>query len=1151
VSDRLHPVVIDILFPQGPSSDWQVISLRGTEAISGPYQFELELVCDDQPVEAEALLGADCELLLDRNGVARAIYGVVDQVEELATSAVRVRVVPAFWLLEQTIDTRFFAGQTVIEILREVLQPALAAYDRTVDVESHIKNSYLRRDYCVQFRESTFAFCNRIMEEEGIACIFVPDEASQREILVLIDNNQDYEDVELLVPGAVPIVESRAEELDRESLQECDWRSARQPNRVVMRGYNMKVPQPPDEGEAEHGDGQRPVVREHYHDDDVRQIIDDPVDDPDAQSFTGAGLGQRAAQAKRLLEVHTLAAERGRGRGNALGFAAGRVFRLGDHANPALAHHKFLLTRVTHEASRGDGAEHHSYSNRFECAPLERPFRPALKTPRPRVHGVQTGVVVGRVRDEVYTDQFGRVRVKFHRDRHSQADERASCWIRVAQIWAGPGYGSMVIPRVGMEVVVSFIDGNPDCPIVTGCVYDGTNMPPYALPGELSKTTFKTSSTPTGDGFNELRFEDAHGHEQIFVHAQRRMDVRVRGSLYETSGGSREEMIGGERDGNPHGDHNTLVHKDVNHHVKEIRYTKIDKQEYATVGADLIEDYQARHVVLVGELSQLSAPKIVVEASELISNKADEIKLSGSTTVSVKGGGKVVVESNNAIEFKVGNSFVSITPDGVSIQGLTVRLNSGGGVGSASEADAAEAAELLEPLDALAADDGRPGSAGGGRGGGGRSRNSRSLEPHRAPPMKPPPPAKPGRPTVLPDGRIRQLLSVGWLQTEIWCSETATLAGIAKNYQAGDSELATITNAVDGAVQRSFVVPIEGPVFKHSFEVLDVLPRRSPGGYEAERTLHASIAGLMTPLATRVRFIPKVERARCTKSWARFDLHVDNFEVIIGGTIKFVRGWLHYVIQLGDTVPPETDGLIGTKFLGSYDWRYCKKHYERDTFRGLKYWNGAEWLDVPSSWQDRKSTKRKTIGVWLEGGVAKVNLGKRLWPDPVPEWGRFSAEQVGIITSSWKREIEEFWTGNFDIQRNECHSSNPQCCRYKVRCSVDFEEVDVLPDGGIVITANGGRANASTWPLWVEGNAPMHEFGHHIGNPDEYEGASTVDPTVNTDGATAGIDPHSIMGAGNEVRRRHFNTACEFLSTLIKQQTGQDYTYVAVPVVPP
>src|SRR5690606_4492895 len=189
---------------------------------------------------------------------------------------------------------------------------------------------------------------------------------------------------------------------------------------------------------------------------------------------------------------------------------------------------RFLLTRVTHIGHVREAADSTSYGyeNQFECMAASQAYRPPRKTAKPRVYGVQTGVVLGKGSDEVHTDPLGRVRVAFAMQRHQSDEEHGSCWIRVAQIWAGPGYGAMVIPRVGMEVVVTFVDGDPDRPLITGCVYNGTNAPPYDLPGELSKSTFKTHSTPGGQGFSEVRFEDAEGKEQVFVRAQRRMDLR-------------------------------------------------------------------------------------------------------------------------------------------------------------------------------------------------------------------------------------------------------------------------------------------------------------------------------------------------------------------------------------------------------------------------------------------------------------------------------------------------------------------------------------------------------------------------------------------------------------------------------------------------
>jgi type VI secretion system VgrG family protein len=1165
--DRLRPVSFELWLPRGPTIQWQVVGFEGVEAISAPFDFEVELVTDDADAPFEEMLGADAELLFDRNGMPYRVYGLISEVHAVVSAearvaraalAVRVRLVPAFKLLEQDIDTRFFAGQTVVDILRDLLEPALARYRRILDVESCIKGEYNKRDYCMQFRESTFDFCNRIMEEEGIAYVFVADDEEHRETLVLIDNNQDYAEADLLLPSPVPIVVNRPEELDRESIQAFEWRSSRTPNRVVTRGHNMKVPQPPDQGEAERDDPHHPTVREVYHDDDLRQIIDDPVDDPDAQSFTGAALDQRAALAERLLQRHTLEATVGHGRSNAIGFRAGRRFTLGEHPHAALDHHEFLLVRVTHEGTIGDadGAESNrrSYGNSFECIPMQAEFRPAIRTPRPRVHGVQTGVVVGRSQDEVYTDQFGRVRVRFHRDRHSPDDEHASCWMRVAQIWAGAGYGSMVIPRVGMEVVISFVDGNPDRPLVTGCVYDGVNAPPYPLPAELTKSTFKSNSSPGGDGFNELRFEDAHGSEQVFVHAQRRMDMRVRGSLFETCGGSREERVGWERDGERGGDHNTLVRKDVNHHVEEVRYTKIDKQQYETVIEDVIEDFQAKHVVLVGDTSQLSAPKVLVEASDLVSHKAGDIRLSGSSTVSIKGGGKVAIESNNAIELKVGGSFIAITPGEIAIQGVTVRINSGGGVGSASEAEAAEQVEMLEPLDALAADDGRTGRRTGG-GGGGRTRNSRTLDPHRAPPMVPPPPPAPGRPTVRPDGTLRQFLTIEWVEDETWCSEPATLRGTTQGYTDGDNESADIINAADGAVQRSLTLTVNSNAYRQPFDVVNLLPRRVGTNFERERALDARAVGQTTPEAIRLRFIPNLTRTQCSIGISRFGLAVNNYEAEIIGNIAYVQGWFRFAIQLDDTVPAGTGGLIGLTFATNPDrersggnWRYC----ERPATGPMRYWNGSAWVNVPATWTQKLGKRNRLLpnAVWRENGVNRTQYGTLAWPGTIPEWGPTQEALAATTLPQWTANINAHWTNKFDLKRQECRSTDPQCCRYKTRCNVSFTKVDVKTDTNIVLVANDGRSNASAWSMVANSpRMPEHEFGHHLGNPDEYEGAA-LDTSLNDDGAVAGIDDNSIMGRNKTtVKRRHYRTICQHLAAMVNAQISRSYTYQAVPVV--
>jgi len=1153
-SGRLEPVLFELWLPDHPNLAWNVTRVRGVEGISIAYEYVVELTTEDALTSHEQMLGASCELLLDRNGMSRAIYGVIDEVQAVMSAesrvangglTVRARIVPAFKLLEQQIDTRFFAGQNVVDLLRDLLTPALQPYGREIDTTSCIKGGYDKRDYCVQFRESTFGFCNRIMEEEGIAYLFVADDEAHKEKLVLIDNNADYVKVDLLVPDAIPIVLSRAEELDRESIQTFDWRDARTPNRVLTRGYNFKVPSPPDEGRAERTDAHNPGTRELVFDGDRRQIVDDPVDDPEAQSFTGEALEQRGPLAERLLQRHTLESSVGEGRANAIGFKPGRTFMLGEHPRPSLDHHEFLLTRVEHEGTMGGSAGERAYACRFECVPLTHEFRPALRTPKPRVHGIQTGVVVGRSQDEIYTDQFGRIRVKFHRDRHSGDDEQASCWMRVAQIWAGPGYGSIVIPRVGMEVVVAFIDGDPDRPIVTGCVYDGVNMPPYPLPAEVTKTTLKTCSSPGGDGFNELRFEDAHGAEQVFIHAQRRMDVRVRGSLYETNGGNREEKVGG--------DHNTLVHEDVNHHVEEIRYTKIDKEQYETVMLDLIEDFQTKHMVLVGEVSQLSAPKVVVEASDLISHKAGAIKLTGSSTLALKSGGTLALESNNAIEIKVGGSFISITPGEIAIQAASVRINSGGGVGAAAEAEAAVPVEMLDPLDALGADDGRLRSGGGG-GGSGRARTGRTLDPHRAPPLDPPPPPPPGNPTVRPDGTLRQFLTIEWVEVQTWCSEPATLRGTTQGYTNGDTESADIRNAADGAVQRSVTLTINGPSYSFPFDVVNLLPRRVGANFEAERMLDALAVGQTTPTAIRLRFIPSLTSTPSTINRSRFSLTVSNYEVQMSGTIDYVQGWMRFCIQLDDTVPVGTGGLIGLTFAtnpareySGGDWRFA----QRPAVGPMQYWNGAAWVAVPVAWTQQLGVRNRLLdmAVWTEAGVNRTQYGTLAWPGVVPPWQPADVALAATVLPRWTTAINTTWTNKFDLERIECRSTETQCCRYKTRCAVAFNQVAAKTDTNIVLAPNRGRSEANVWSMQGGDVMPTHEFGHHLGNPDEYAGAG-VDTSLNGDGAVNGIDPNSIMGQNmTTVKARHYRTICQHLAAMVSAQVGRTYTYRAVAVV--
>lgn len=613
-SDRLQPIRYEFSLLNGPDVFFKVRKVRWTEEISSPYRIELELICEEIDVAQDEILGADCELLLERNDTLRAAHGVVERVEmlagfqvgiEVAQLGFRVTVVPAFKLLDQTIDTRFFQGMSVPQIVEDVLGAALGAYGREIDAQTQLVGEYSIRDYCVQFRESPFDFCNRIMEEEGIAYAFVSDGESMKERIVLFDTNEDRPLAPLVAGDEVPIVVNRSEEGDRESIGEFDWILPQRPNKLVTRGFNAKVPSGPDEAETSRQDASHPATRAQYIHDGTRQIIDDPNDDPEAESFTGESLPQRSSLAERMLQLFTSETKVGRGVSNVSGFGAGQKFTLAEHSRPELDGHEFLLTRVVHEADishaeiGGTDDQGTHYTNRFECIPIEHVFRPALRTPKPRESGLQSAKVVGPSGEEIHTDKMGRIRVKFQWDRLSPDDQTASCWIRVAQSWAGPGWGAVFIPRIGMEVLVAFIDGNPDNPVVTGCVYNGDNAPPYILPDEKTKTTWKTSSSPGGNGYNELTFEDAAGSEQIIVHAQNDMNETVENNHTTTVhnnqtitvdsnqttsvGVNQSTSVGGDQSNTVSGNQTESVKKNVTVSVDGTRSQTVTKLETVTL----------------------------------------------------------------------------------------------------------------------------------------------------------------------------------------------------------------------------------------------------------------------------------------------------------------------------------------------------------------------------------------------------------------------------------------------------------------------------------------------------------------------------------------------------------------------------------------
>lgn len=416
---------------------------------------------------------------------------------------------------------------------------------------------------------------------------------------------------------------------------------------------------------------------------------------------------------------------------------------------------EFLVTATSFKASAGHygtgtGTGEEGYECTFNAIPAQDCVFRAKRVARiPRMQGLQTAIVTGPPDEEIHVDKYGRVKVQFHWDLDGQYDDGTSCWIRVSQAWAGAGWGAMAIPRIGQEVLEDFVEGDPDQPIITGRVYNGDHPVPYDLPKEKTKTTFKSNSTPDGGkGHNEWRFEDKKGKEQIYMHAQKNMDVRIRNQLRQTNSGDRHDFVGWEGDKGKGGSQFTSVTCESNETIGEKLYYKVEQECHYTVTQDYLENHEANHMTWVKEDHVVNATNSLVEVGQKFSVKSAQILLQGRT---VHLAADQIVLGASSICLKSGASFIAVNPGGVQIKGTAVLINSGGVATSASQPAATQKPEIHPPLDALPAVDSRGGGKKGYRGTP-RTRGAPGPSFHNsAPEVVLPPETPPLPPLVEPD----------------------------------------------------------------------------------------------------------------------------------------------------------------------------------------------------------------------------------------------------------------------------------------------------------------------------------------------------------------------------------------------------------------
>ncbi len=627
----------------GLAAATHVVRFDGTEAISELFQFEVLLTSSDRMIRLADVSGKNATLTIEpADGAPRHVNGIVSRFRHVEdgknVSVYHATLVPKLWRLRHRYDSRIFQDLAVPDILAKVLDGAGLSGS---NYRLALSGSHPVREYCVQYRESDFAFMSRLMEEEGIMYFF--EHTQNGHVLVIADSKAAC--TPITSPSTIAFRATLGAMARSESVSRFSCTEEVQPGKVTLNDFNFKKP---SLSLVESKSGTLDTDLEVY---DYPGEYDLPGD--------GSSLAQVRLEewgARRVVAD---------GEGGCIRFTPGYMFKLADRTRND-ENREYLLTSVRHQGSQpqmGEAAtgDTKGYSNTFVCMPSNVPFRPERRTPRPAIRGVQTAIVTGPVGEEVHTDEHGRVKVHFHWDRVGSMDDKSSCWIRVSQIWAGEGWGAMWIPRIGHEVVVDFIEGDPDRPLIVGRVYHGANVPPYPLPAEKTKSTIKSNSSKGGGGSNELRFEDKKGQEEIFLHGQKDWNIKIEHDESEDVGNDvtihighdREkrvendqlESIGGNKTIDVAKDHTEAIHGDESIAVNGSETVQIDKDRTHTVIMNDVETVGISQTSSIGGLWTKT-----VGAAMILSVGAKKTESVGGTSSEAVGADKTVNVGGSASE---------------------------------------------------------------------------------------------------------------------------------------------------------------------------------------------------------------------------------------------------------------------------------------------------------------------------------------------------------------------------------------------------------------------------------------------------------------------------------------------------------------------
>jgi type VI secretion system secreted protein VgrG len=666
--------------------------ITGYEGISRLFSYDLDLLAhDNDSISFDDIVGQKVSIKFQLpDGSPRYISGFVSRFTQGETDKrlfthYRAQVVPWLWFLTRQADCRIFQNMAVPDIISKIFDPFAFK-----DFKLNLKGTYTKLEYCVQYRETSFNFVSRLMEEFGIFYYF--DHTTQnKHTLVLADQSSN-----------LPVCHNSPISYDTQVGGLAD------PEVIINWHVGQEVKT-----------GKYTVTDYNFTTPSTSLLANEPTvvslsASQGLELYDYPGLHTTKDEGDTVAKVRMQEEEAGymvvSGAGNCRGLMSGFSFELKNHYRSD-QNTNYVATEVRHFGSAGQsytaaatGGE--TYSNHFTCMPASVPYRPLRVTPKPFVQGPQPALVVGKSGEEIWVDKYGRVIVQFYWDRLGEKNENSSCWIRVSQPWAGGNWGAVWIPRIGQEVLVSFLEGDPDRPVITGRVYNADQMPPYTLPDNQTRSTFMSRSSKGGgsSNYNELRFEDLKGKEQIFMNAEKDMDQRVENDSREFIGANRHLIVTSNQQ--------EQVQADKHLHVQGNHLEKIDTNMSLQVGGNQMEKVTGnKSLSVTGNQSESVTGNVSLSVT---GGKNDSITMSYAMTamsIHLTGQSGIVIECPAGITLKAGASSVDVSPGGVYITGTPMAfINSGSMPAMATDPSSGSPDSPEDPKDPDTADDGSKGT---------------------------------------------------------------------------------------------------------------------------------------------------------------------------------------------------------------------------------------------------------------------------------------------------------------------------------------------------------------------------------------------------------------------------------------------------------